>query len=238
MMLTPSIKYILRDLMIKYKYPILFVSFFLVYYSYFVVSRNKLENDLYNLYYANFSTEFLLMVIAPIFIFWIIDHLSFYDNIKLLLKFIMLKKWWLEKSKVLFIFILIYVSLINLIFILSLIINGFILSLTFQFIKFLLLGFLLQIIGFLIIGFLYLTLKYMFNYKLLASILTYIILLIPFLINGLFYKKVYNLLDFMFLMDVTNINYFSVFFYCVSIVVLFVILNIFIIKKKDFYWGI
>ncbi len=155
---------------------------------------------------------------------------------KLLLKFHLLKDWWKEKLITLLILILLYDLLFNFIFILVILINGLIPYFNFHFIVFFLFGILFQIIGFLILGYIYLNLKYLFSNKLLPIILTYIILLIPYFINGLFYKKIYSLLDYMFLKNLSEYSYFHNLITLILILTFLILANIYILTKKDINW--
>lgn len=235
-MLTPSIKYILKSFLEHNIKPILIFSGYLFFNFYFLIRRNKIDYDLNNLYLISFYDGLLIIIIAPIFIFWILDILSFYDDVKLLLKFHLLKDWWKEKLITLLILILLYDLLFNFIFILVILINGLIPYFNFHFIVFFLFGILFQIIGFLILGYIYLNLKYLFSNKLLPIILTYIILLIPYFINGLFYKKIYSLLDYMFLKNLSEYSYFHNLITLILILTFLILVNIYILKKKDINW--
>lgn len=235
-MLTPLTKYIIENLTINYIKPIVIFMIFMIFNSY-NINKELIAYDLYNLYYIYFSDWILFLIIVPVFIFWLLDLLSLYDNDKVLLKFHLLKNWWLDKTKALIILILFYVFLINFIFLFSVLMNGLVSYITFQFIKFFIIGFLLQIIGFFIIGFLYLTLRYFLNNRIVSSVLTYLILIIPLLINGLFYKRIYNLFDFMFLKNLNDYSYIQSLFLLTIVLILLLYINIITLRKKDFLWG-
>ena len=135
--------------------------------------------------------------------------------------------------------VLIYLFFTNFPFLLSLIVNNFIGSITFDFVRFWLISILFQGMGFIIIGSLYLLICNLTGHNVISSVLTYLMISIPNLIQGLFYVRLYSFADYMFLSHLdehsTIVSISVLFIAFVIIEMLLLYLNLNIVQKEDIY---
>ncbi|WP_143402864.1 hypothetical protein [Garciella nitratireducens] len=98
---------------------------------------------------------------------------------------------------------------------------------------------LFQGIGLIIIGSLYLLIRNLTGHNVISSVLTYLMISIPNLIQGLFYVRVYSFVDYMFLnnlnKDSTIVSIFVLLIVFVIIEMLLLYLNLNIVQEKDIY---
>jgi ABC-2 type transport system permease protein len=235
-MLPFSFQYILRSHLKRSINVFLLSLFFMAAFFFVQINFNKNGANLHDLFFMVFHDGFLLIIITPLFIFWMLNILSFYDNDNFLLKYNLLKDWWRDKSISLCFLVILYVSVFNFIFLISVIASGLFSYFSVRFLLFFIFTYILQSVGFLIIGFIFLTLNYILNNKIISGLITYLIIIVPSIIQGLFYKELISLLDIMFLKNPKRFG-FPISLLILSLGLLIIVfLNYFSIKKKDIYW--
>lgn len=193
--------------------------------------------SLYELYNFAFDDFFLVIILTPVFIFLTLNPLFYYDYDKLLLKYYSIKTWWTDKFKALTVLILIYVTVLNLIYLFSILFNGLIGYFTVPFALFFISTCVLQIFGYLFISFLFLTIYYILNYKIISGFITYLVIIMPSIIEGVFYKEVISLLKIMYFKNPERYSYLQSLLILSVGLIFIVFLNFSIIKKKDIYWS-
>ncbi len=208
------------------------------------LKNNDFNNDLIliQFFQMNFNKLIVLFIIVPCFFFLLNEALSMFDQHKILIRYTFIKKWWLQKTITLCFITFLFVLIVNVLFIISLIGTGVIAYFSISFFIYWFLGFFLQYIGFILISSIYLTLVYLFNNNFLSIIVTYLFLIFPFSITGLFFVKVYTFPEFMYLSNVfdydSTIPNFLIGFPISALISCSILMcNYYIIKRQDIFWS-
>lgn len=233
------VKCIIKNFLIHYKKGIIgtFIAGIALFIS--ITNVDLHTASLIDLFQSIYSGNLILTIFLLLFIFVISNIFKVYDKNILLVRYFNLHTWCYQKIVACVYVVLIYLFFINFPFLFSLIVHNFIGSITLEFIMFWIISILFQGIGFVIIGSLYLLIRNLTNHNVISSVLTYLIISIPNLIQGLFYVRLYSFTDYMFLNtlneDATMVSIFTLLIVFVTIEVLLIYLNLNIIQKKDIY---
>lgn len=233
------VKYIIKNFFINYKKGI--VGAFIVGIVLFIPITNVdlHRASLIDLFQSVYSDNLILITFILLFIFVISNIFKVYDKNILLIRCFNLHTWCYQKILTCVYVVFIYLFFINFPFLFSLIIHHFIGSITFDFIRFWMISILFQGIGLIIIGSLYLLIRNLTGHNVISSVLTYLMISIPNLIQGLFYVRVYSFVDYMFLnnlnKDSTIVSIFVLLIVFVIIEMLLLYLNLNIVQEKDIY---
>ncbi|MDQ0884720.1 hypothetical protein QFZ73_005859 [Peribacillus sp. V2I11] len=197
---------------------------------------------LFSFYKVVFNTHFVLLFILPSYIVINYQLTNFYIEYKVLLRYQGSKfLWWKELILSQLKLSLLFAVAINLIFVVSVLINGVTQVLNPFFIFVLIIIFSIETLGFLIISVSSLLVLFIISNKFFTNIIIYTFIVVPVLVKGFIYKEIYSFSDYMFLVNIVELEMFfikgcSVFFWFLLILVLLLMINLKQIKRKDILW--
>lgn len=171
--------------------------------------------------------------ILPTFLLLLILVTNGFDRELILLRHSFANRWLINKYKAFLLIIVNFILILNGLFWVSLISKGVTVHINEDF--WLSWGGLLfyQTGGFILIGMVYFLFQHLLKNALLSGFLCYCLFLAPRIIQGLFYEKLFSVIDAMFTFQ--NIKMTSaVFLY--AIIFLFALANVYIIRKVDWIW--
>lgn len=222
-----------------------FTTLFLILmvYSYLSIGNQtntaSIKIDLVYNYHIFFYKMTIYLLIIPCFLLLLLDILNFFNHNMVILRFVKIRNWWSQKFISIISLSILFALFLNISLALMFIVKG--LSIELDFVFLILTGLFYQIIGFSIIGSLFEIFSCLMKNKYIGIIVTYLFILIPLAIKGLFFKEIYFFVDFMFLLNVKNINEIT---FSLSTVLPLLTLSLIILlftcyklnKNQDLYW--